>query len=829
MGRIVIHTFQFLILVFMYNYFFWHYTEGTKEYLEIWRNYIRFFWRFFSVKLLLKTLFWPWRRDVTRHGRGFDPQEFLQVLAFNFISRFMGALVKLVTVAFCLLTELLIVILGAAFFVVWLFLPVVILAFLLLGIKSIFVPSFFSTLICFVLSGLLFWLPGLSYSISQKKFPSELSLAEMMKESWFDLVWVRAGVNPERGRTVSPDELPNLLKENDLTEEEFSHVVGWVARQHEEKEREKRFWREENLLARRGIGQDWVYGYSVHLDEVSKELNLARRQEYHLIGREKEVEAIERVLARAEENNVLIVGDPGVGKKTIVKKFAKLIYDGHALPVLSYKRALELDMGALMAGSANVSEMEARLRMVLDEAVMAGNIILVIDNFSNYLGSQTGVGKIDISGALMPYLASRHIQVVGITTYDGLHKKIESVPGLLKYFEKVEIKELEEDKMLLVLEDVVFSMEQRTGIRATYRALKEIVSKSGQYFADIAMPERAVDLLDEAFIYVVTKTTDKILEPRHVDLIISQKTEIPVGEVAMEEREKLSRLEDILHQRVINQEEAVKSIASAMRRSRMGVAEKKRPIGSFLFLGPTGVGKTETARTLAEAYFGKEERMIRLDMSEYQNIYDINRLIGSSEEEPGYLTTAVRETPFSLVLFDEIEKAHPSILNLFLQVFDEGWLTDFSGRKVSFRNTIIIATSNAGAELIREMVGQGLNLAAEEEKILDFLQSNNIFKPEFMNRFDGVIIFHPLSKEHLMKIAGLMLKGLNKRLAEQKMAVVVTEPLLEKVVDLGYDPEYGARPMRRVIQDKIEDLISRKILDGSLQKGQSIEIKPEEI
>jgi len=813
----------------MYNYFFWHYTDGTREYLEIWRNYLRFFWRFFSVKLLLKTLFWPWRRDVTRHGRGFDPQEFLQVAAFNLISRFMGALVKLVTVAFCFLTELLIFILGLIFFGVWLLLPVVVLAFLLLGVRSLFVSSFFSALICFVLSGLLFWLPGLFYSISQKKFPSELSLAEMMKGGWFNLVWVRVGVDPERGRTVNSDELPNLLKEKDITEDEFNHVVSWVARQYEEKERKKRFWREENLLAKRGIGQDWIYGYSVHLDEVSKELNFIRGKEYHLIGREKEAEAIERVLARSEENNVLIVGEPGVGKKTIIKKFAKLIYDGHALPALSYKRALELDMGALMAGSANVSEMEARLRMVLDEATMAGNIILVIDNFNNYVGSQTGVGKIDISGALMPYLASRHIQVIGITTYDGLHKKIEAVPGLLKYFEKVEIKELEDDKMLLVLEDVVSSMEQRTAIRVTYRALKEIISKSGQYFADIAMPERAVDLLDEAFIYAASKTADKIIESRHVDVIISQKTEIPVGEVAMAEREKLSRLEDIMHQRVINQEEAVKSIASAMRRSRMGVAEKKRPIGSFLFMGPTGVGKTETAKALAEAYFGKEERMIRLDMSEYQNLYDINRLIGSSEEELGSLSTAVRETPFSLVLFDEIEKAHPNILNLFLQVLDEGWLTDFAGRKVSFRNTIIIATSNAGAELIREMVGQGLNLTAEKERLLDFLQSNNIFKPEFMNRFDRVTIFHPLSKEHLMKIAGLMLGGLNKRLAEQKIAVVITEPLLEKVVELGYDPQYGARPMRRVIQDKIEDLISRKILDGSLQKGQSIEIKPEEI
>ncbi len=749
--------------------------------------------------------------------------------AFNAIARIMGAITKLTAIVFCLLLECLTIVLGAVFFAVWLFLPVVIFAFLLLGIKAVFALNFLDVIIMFVLAGSLYWLPGLFYSISQKKFPSELSLAEMMKEEWFDLVWIRAGIESEQGRGANLAKLPNLLKTNDIEEEEFNHIVNWVARQYEARERARRFWRRENLLAERGIGKDWIYGYSVHLDLVSKALHFSKKEEYQLIGRENEVEAIERVLSRAEENNALVVGDLGVGKKTIIKKFAELIYRGNVLPTLSYKRVLELDMGAVMAGSANTSEMEARLRLIMDEAVMAGNIILVIDNFHNYIGPQTGVGKIDVSGALTPYLASHHIQIIGITTYDGLHKKIETTPGLLKYFEKVEIKELEEDKTILILEDAASSMEGRTDVRVTYKALKEIISKSGQYFADIAMPERAIDLLDEALVYVATKTGDKMLEIKHVDLIISQKTEIPVGEVVMEEKEKLSRLEDILHRRLINQEEAVKDIASAMRRARLGVAEKKRPIGSFLFLGPTGVGKTETAKTLAEAYFGKEERMIRLDMSEYQNLYDINRLIGASEEEPGHLTTAVREDPFTLLLLDEIEKAHPNILNLFLQVLDEGWLTDFAGRKVSFRNVIIIATSNAGAELIREMVGQGLNLAVEKERLLDFLQSNNIFRPEFMNRFDGVVVFHPLTKDHLLKVAELMLRGLNKRLAEQKMAVVITAPLLKKVVELGYDPQYGARPMRRVIQDKIEDLISRKILDGSLQKGQSIEIKPEEI
>ena len=312
---------------------------------------------------------------------------------------------------------------------------------------------------------------------------------------------------------------------------------------------------------------------------------------------------------------------------------------------------------------------------------------------------------------------------------------------------------------------------------------------------------------------------------------MSERTEIPVGEIKEEEREKLLALEDIIHKRIINQEEAVEVISKAMRRARAGVRGGERPIGNFLFLGPTGVGKTETSKALAEAYFGSDKKMIRFDMSEYQELDSIGRLIGFPEKgEPGLLTKAVSDDPFSLILLDEIEKAHHKILNLFLQVFDEGWLTDAFGRKVSFANSIIIGTSNAGAEFIRQRVKEGKGQKSFKEDLTDYLLKNKIFRPEFLNRFDAVVVFKPLTHEHLIEIAKLMLNGLSKRLLEgMGVRLIVSPELVEKVAELGYQPEFGARPMRRVIQDEIESRIASKILEQGLKRGDFIEIKASEI
>jgi len=324
-------------------------------------------------------------------------------------------------------------------------------------------------------------------------------------------------------------------------------------------------------------------------------------------------------------------------------------------------------------------------------------------------------------------------------------------------------------------------------------------------------------------VYVARYTKSSFVLPEHVLKIIAEKTQIPVGKVQEKEKETLLNLEKLIHQRIINQDEAVNEISEALRRARAQVSTKRGPMGSFLFLGPTGVGKTETAKALAEIYFGAESRMIRLDMSEFQQIEDIDRLLDSAGKE-GLLTTPVRETPFSLLLLDEIEKAHPNILNLFLQVLDEGWVTDGLGRKTDFTNTIIIATSNAAYQVILEAIEQKEPWAGVKEKLLDFLFEHGIFRPEFVNRFDAVVVFSPLSKENLLDIAGLLLEKLKKNLAEKNIEFVITEELKEKIVELGYDPTFGAREMRRVIQDKVENVLARALLAEEIKKGDRIEI-----
>ncbi|MDD2696639.1 MAG: AAA family ATPase, partial [Candidatus Pacebacteria bacterium] len=412
-------------------------------------------------------------------------------------------------------------------------------------------------------------------------------------------------------------------------------------------------------------------------------------------------------------------------------------------------------------------------------------------------------------------------------TFEGLHKSLEQNSSLLSLFEKVEVAEISERETLMLLEDLALKLEFKYKKFVSYPALRDIITYCSRYLAAIPFPEKAMDLLDEAMVLLSqTEKKDKVLMPQHIARLVSEKTQIPVGEMQIKEREILINLEKLIHQRIINQEEAVNEVSSALRRARAEVSIRKGPMGTFLFLGPTGVGKTETSKALAEIYFGSEERMIRLDMSEFQNITDIARLLGSAGEE-GLLTTKVRETPFSLILLDEIEKAHPNILNLFLQVLDEGYVTDGLGRKVDFRNSMIIATSNAGYQIILKALKEEADWSKVKTQLLDRLFEEGVFRPEFINRFDGVIVFKPLSKENLLDIADLMLKKLQKNLQEKEVDFVVTEALKEKMVELGYDPTFGAREMRRVIQDKVENILASALLSGEIKRGSKVEIEPE--
>lgn len=645
-------------------------------------------------------------------------------------------------------------------------------------------------------------------------------------------------------RIVSLGDILSSLAKNDLffyqylfarelDMEDIKNVSYWQESIEARAKAKQSFWTYENLMRAPGIGRGWVAGYTIGLDRFSREITKEFEQErfeLHAIGHDEEIQEIERILVTSGRHNVLVVGESGTGKETVIHGLARMIYEGTCLPEIQHKRVLRLDVDALLAGLTTPGEMSERVISVFQEAVKARNIILVIEKFDNFVWEAYGLGKIDISSVIEPYLASPHLQVIGSTDLEGFHKRIERNPLIMKQFERVEIKEPAERESLLILEEIVPLIEQRNGIFITYPALRDVVRKATSYLQDIAMPDRAINLLEETAVYVAKQKKEKLLIPADIDHVLTERTGIPIGKMAEREKEILTHLEDILHQRLINQEEAVRAVASAMRRARTGLVSKKRPVGSFLFLGPTGVGKTETAKALAQAYFGNEETMIRFDMSEYQDSSSINRFLGSAEFNlPGELPKAVRDRPFSLILLDELEKAYPNILDLFLQVLDEGVLTDAFGKKVNFQNTIIIATSNAGANLIRELIQEGRSPTEMEEKILDVIQKQGIFRPEFLNRFDGVIVYRPLSHEHLLAIADLMLQKLAQRLAEKDMELTITPKLKEKIVEVGYKPEFGARAMRRVIQEKIEDAIAKKILSGELQRGGTVTIDPHTI
>jgi len=611
--------------------------------------------------------------------------------------------------------------------------------------------------------------------------------------------------------------------------EDIENLVWWLEDLEERINGQKRFWEWKNLIKTGSLAKDWAAGYTITLDKFSIDITEGVKKAGfpEIIGHQMEIGGMERILAREEQNNVLIVGDSGSGRKSMIHALAEKSILGESLPEINFKRVVQLDLPTILIQTGSLEEVEITLDTIFREVIAAGNVILVIDEFHNFIGLP-GIprpGAIDISGVISPYLSLPEFQIMAITTFEGLHKNIEQNPSILALFEKVEVSEISQGETLMLLENLALKLELKYKKFVSYPALREIVDLCDRYLPAIPFPEKAMDLLDETMVYLA-QTKDKILLPRHVAKIISEKTQIPVGEIEIKEREILLNLENLIHQRIIDQEEAVKGVSAALRRARAEITVRKGPMGSFLFLGPTGVGKTETSKALAEIYFGSENRMIRLDMSEFQNLADIPRLIGSPGEE-GLLTTPVRETPFSLILLDEFEKAHPNILNLFLQVFDEAHLTDGQGRKVDFKNTIIIATSNAGYQVILEALKQGTEWQGVKEKLLDFVFKEGIFRPELINRFDGVIVFRPLTKENLLDIAELLLRKIKKQLDEKEIEFIITPALKEKIVELSYDITFGARNMQRVIQDEIGNILAKAILSGELKRGNRVKIDPE--
>ncbi|MFA5714717.1 MAG: ATP-dependent Clp protease ATP-binding subunit [Candidatus Paceibacterota bacterium] len=621
--------------------------------------------------------------------------------------------------------------------------------------------------------------------------------------------------------------LAEIITQSDIDTDDFEKVNEWQERVYKKIQKDKCFWSYENLLKAGSIGRDWASGYTPTLDNFSIDWTdeIKRRGFEEIVGHQAQVSQVEMILSKKDAGNVLIVGDPGVGRKNIIHGVIRKSLFNQSAPNINNNRFIELNIVSLSSNVTSFEQMERILEQCFREVAHAGNVILIINDFHDFLGGAKKAGIVDISGTIGPYLNMPSFKTICLTSFNGLHKYIESKSSLLAQFQKIEVEEMNKEETLQILENKVFRLENEYEKFIPFNSLKEIYNISEKYVSNFPFPQKAINLLEETAIYSGRYVDTQIVLPEHVDKILSEKIQIPIGKIKSKEKETLLNLENILHKRIVGQFEAIKEISSALRRARSGVQTRKGPMGSFLFLGPTGVGKTETAKALAETYFSSEEKMIRIDMSEFQRIDDIPRLLGSETQE-GILTTAVRENPFSLILLDEIEKAHPDILNVFLQVLDEGYVNDNLGRKVSFLNTIIIATSNAGYQTILKAIEENKEMGEIKKELLNAIFEKGTFRPEFINRFDGAIIFKSLSKEDLIAIAELQLEKLNKNLLQKKIQFIITEELKDKIVELSYNPVFGAREMKRVIQDKIENTVARAILNDSVPQGSKIQINP---
>ncbi len=634
------------------------------------------------------------------------------------------------------------------------------------------------------------------------------------------------------------------------------------------------------------------------LDQYSRDLTaLARKGELDpVIGREEEIGRVIQILSRRTKNNPCLIGEPGVGKTAVVEGLALRIVEGEVPFTVQDKRVLTLDLSGMVAGSKYRGEFEERIKKVIKEVIADGNVILFVDEMHTIIGAGGAEGAIDASNILKPSLARGEIQLIGATTISEYRKYVEKDAALERRFQPVNVEEPSEEEAVRILKGIAGKYEEHHHVTIREDAIEAAVALSTRYINDRNLPDKAIDLIDEAAaalrlksMHVPEKMKEMAEEITKIDVqiersirmeafsqagelkrnqnalmkkydrmkqrfdrsqterkyvvgeneiaeVVAMWTKIPVKRLTEKESERLLKLESILHQRVIGQEEAVSAVARAMRRGRVGLQDPNRPIGSFLFLGPTGVGKTELSKALAEAMFGSENALIRVDMSEYMEGHSVSKMIGSPPgyvgfDEGGQLSEKVRRNPYSVVLFDEIEKAHPDVFNILLQVLDDGHITDSKGRKVNFKNTILIMTSNAGAQRIVDPKNLGFSVQSDEKKDYDKMKSGvmeevkRLFKPEFINRIDEIMVFHPLHKENMKQIITLLARNLSKRCKEQMdISLTLTSSLKEFIIEEHADSKMGARPLKRAIQTVIEDALAEEILAGRIKPGDNVSV-----
>lgn len=568
-----------------------------------------------------------------------------------------------------------------------------------------------------------------------------------------------------------------------------------------------------------GVGRDWANGFTPLLNHFGYNLSLAIEKHgahFGWLTTSPGVGAIKNAFSQGA-SAVALIGEGGVGKTSHVQALAQLLLAEKHDPYLSHRQIVELDPSVILSAARRPGELEDIVLRLVSETTHAGHIMLFLDDAQLFFSN--GNGSFDLTGILLPVLQARSIQIIMAMTPHDYQQLKAHTPAFANLLVPVTLTEPAEADVLRIVEDAALSIEHRNKLMISYAAVREAYRLSGRYLTDVAYPGKAIQLLEQSLAYA---EQGKMVTPASIQQAIEQAHGVKVGAAAPVEADMLLNLEDRIHERMINQKQAVSVVASALRRARAGVTSPNRPIGSFLFLGPTGVGKTELAKALAAIYFKSAASLIRLDMSEYQRPEDVQRLLSNGEQEANSLIMAVRRQPFSVVLLDEIEKAHPNILNLLLQLLDEGQLTDSGGRPASFKDCIIIATSNAGANFIRERIAMKQELSSLQDELLYELMHNGQFKPELLNRFDEIVVFRPLNEDELAQIVKLMVKDINTTLSTQNISVELTDAAIRKVVSVGYDARLGARPMRRALQRMVEDSIAGRILRGEATAGDHI-------
>ena len=814
----------------------WYYRKGSRDGFVNATNFLRFVLHRFNVEELFLTLISPWKHDIEyRSWRGLHPIKALIRILNNTFSCTVGFCVRLPVIVAGIVGFCMALIVLSVMYVWFLTAP----ALILLGGASWYIdggPIFLQSNFLLGLFGGVFGLLCFFLRTPEIETIDTIEFSELHKKLWFDRVLARLGLEwhdvPDDA-LVSMHAFMTLLKMHAIDEDALTVAVDVEQREFVRRSRSARFWLWENYLKLPPIGKGWRFGYTPNLDRFCLDLSRSDSTEYgkmELIGRQAEFRVATVVLERPNQNNIFLVGEPGIGKKMFLHHLARMIRENAFTKEnpLSDLRVLLCNLGsAIDAASDTGSNPEDMLRKLFQEAAVAGNVLLVIEDVDLFLGTDSQ--KPNIAHLLNEFLALPNFRFLGTAVaarYHALAKKDEQI---LKYFETIYLRQpnVVENREILIQ---FFEQSERRQVVLTLKAIDTIIMASRRYNWEMPYPERVLDLAQQVMIYF-RHQSGRFLTESVANEYISMKTGMPIGEIAPDEQKKLLNLETELHERIIGQNEAVNQVSQVLRKARAGFHDPKRPLGSFLFMGPTGVGKTETVKALAESIFGNEEQMVRLDMSEFQLPNSLERLLGSqSDGLPGILTRVMKEHSYCILLLDEIDKAYPRILDLFLQIIDEGIVTDSFGEKISFRNAVIIATSNAGSTLIKELTEEHIPLHVLQKRVIDQIVHDGLFRIEFLNRFDNVVFFEPLSQGQLANIAELKLRQLIKRIQEEKNISVSIEPgVAERIVEKGYDQNFGARSVNRYIIDHIEDIIVRKVISGTVRSGGSIEIRAQDV